>query len=67
MKGVNAYDTCDFHPDCQGVVPVDVAGFAYLWCPECRVLANLQAVSPKFEDYEKAKKSKPKKLDSGGG
>lgn len=55
MKGVRSYDASAYHTGCEGVVPVDIAGFAHLWCPQCRALTNLEAVSRKHEDYSEAK------------
>lgn len=52
MKGVREYDCSKFHPVCPGVTIVDVGGFPNLWCPVCRCLCNLEAVSPKFPSYE---------------
>lgn len=64
MKGVQSWDTSEFHPDCVGVQPVDIAGFKYIWCPECRVLANLEAVSVKHQSIQTAKiKGKGKGID----
>lgn len=57
-KGVQSWDCSSFHPNCKNVIPMDIGGFAYLWCPDCRVLSNLQAISPKHEDWDKAKKEK---------
>lgn len=57
MKGVQSWDTSPFHPDCSGVTPVDVGGFKYLWCPICRVFANLEAVSIKHQMVDTAKKA----------
>jgi len=57
MKGVRSWCSKDFHPKCQGVVPVDIGGFAHLWCPDCRVLANLEAVSIKDPTYSQAKQN----------
>lgn len=57
MKGVRSWDSAVFHPDCAGVVPVDIGGFPHLWCPRCRVLANLEAVSTKHQDWENTKTS----------
>lgn len=54
MIGARAYDCRAFHPGCEGVTVVDVGGFANLWCPTCRVLCNLEAVAPKFEEYKEA-------------
>ena len=55
MKGEQSWDTSLFHPDCDGVVPIDIGGFKYLWCPKCRVLTNLEAVSIKHQSLETAK------------
>ena len=54
MKGARSYDASAYHPKCEGVVPVDIAGFAYLWCPKCRTLTNCEAVARKHEDYVEA-------------
>lgn len=54
MKGVRSYDASAYHPECEGVVPVDIAGFAHLWCPQCRTLTNLEAVARKHEDFMEA-------------
>lgn len=54
MKGVQAYDCSQFHGTCSGIQVVDIGGFPHLWCPTCRVLSNLQAVAPKFENFDKA-------------
>lgn len=54
MKGPQAWDCKGFHDTCEGVIPVDVGGFKYLWCPRCRTLANLEAVSPKHTKVEDA-------------
>lgn len=54
MKGAQAYDCKGFHGSCPDVDVVEVGGIAYLYCRRCRVLANLQAVSPKFESYAEA-------------
>lgn len=51
MEGVQAYDCGAFHQECPQVDVVDNGGFLYLWCRTCRVLCNLQAVSPKFKSY----------------
>lgn len=55
MKGVQSWDTSQFHPACDGVMPVGIGGFKYLWCPKCRVLTNLEAISIKHQDYAIAK------------
>lgn len=55
MKGVQAYSFADFHPGCN-VNIVEAGGALYVVCLEHRVIANLQAVSGKFEDYSKASK-----------
>ena len=55
MHGVSSWDCSAFHPKCTDVYPVDIGGFKYIWCGNCRVLANLEAVSPKHQDYETAK------------
>lgn len=62
MKGVRSWCCNDFHPDCAGVTPVDVGGFAHLWCPVCRVFTNLEAVGCKDMDYVEAKKAHIKKV-----
>lgn len=54
MHGARAYDCASFHPSCTGVTVVEVGGFAHLWCPGCRIYANLEAVSVKFKTYEEA-------------
>jgi len=59
MEGVRAYDCSEFHRPCAGVTVIDVGGFAHLWCPACRVYANLEAVSPKFQNYARAKVPAP--------
>ena len=59
MRGVQAYACSAFHTTCTGIVPVDVGGFAHLWCPGCRVLARLEAVAPKFATAELACASGP--------
>lgn len=56
MKGVQSWDASGFHSTCTGVAPVDIGGFKYLWCPQCRVLANLEAVSVKHQTLDTAKK-----------
>lgn len=60
MKGVRSHDCSTYHPECEGVVPVDIGGFANLWCPKCRTLTNLEAVSLKHEDYVQARLEKTK-------
>ena len=50
MKGINAYKI-HWHPTCD-VEVVDIGGFAYLYCRDCGVLANMQAVSVKHITYE---------------
>lgn len=60
MKGVQAYDCEAFHPDCN-VVPVDIGGFSYLWCADCHVLANMQAVSYRCLHLDTACKAKTAK------
>lgn len=55
MRGANAYDCSHFHPTCVDVRVLELGGFAYLWCPTCRILANLQAVSAKLQSYADAK------------
>ena len=55
MKGVQAWYYGAFHPQCRATGHVDVvefAGFKYLRCANCGVLANLEAISPKYDDYE---------------
>lgn len=59
MEGVRAYDCVAFHPSCTDVEVVDVGGFAHLWCKGCRVLANMEAVSTKFQTYQHACASEP--------
>lgn len=50
MRGANAYDCGSWHIGADCVVsPVEIGGVAMLWCSHCRVLANLQAVSPRYE------------------
>lgn len=53
MIGVQAYACGAFHPNCP-VIPVDIGGFAWLWCDNCRVLCRAEAVAPKYEDYDTA-------------
>jgi hypothetical protein len=48
MKGSQAWDCGQFHGKCPDVRVVDIGGFRYLWCANCRVLANLDGVSPKI-------------------
>jgi hypothetical protein len=62
VKGVRSYDCSAHHPECKGVVPVDIGGFAHLWCPECCTLTNLEAVSRKHEDYVEASLDKHKAI-----
>lgn len=57
MKGVQAWDCSTFHPGCLNVAVVDVAGFKYLWCPDCRVLANLDAMAVKHQSLDTARKT----------
>ena len=59
MEGVRAYDCSGFHPQCLGVEVVDIGGFGWLWCPVCGVLCNMEAVSPKFQDFNSACCAKP--------
>ena len=59
MKGVQAWFYGTFHDRCatDGMVDlIDFAGFKYIRCSRCRVLANLDAISVKYEDYESAMK-----------
>lgn len=51
MEGLRAWDASHWHPECPGVLPVDIGGFAHLWCPVHRCLANLEAVAPKAKAY----------------
>lgn len=48
MKGIQAYDISAWHPLCTNIQIVDIAGFAHVYCPSCRILANMQAMCPKF-------------------
>jgi hypothetical protein len=61
VKGVQAYDAREFHPICKDVQPIDIGGFAFLWCPDCRTLARLEAVAPKLQSHEEAKAHKDKR------
>lgn len=54
MLGVRAFDCVAFHPDCADVQVVDIGGFAFLFCAGCRILCNMEAVSPKLKDYASA-------------
>lgn len=60
MQGVQAYDLSQFHngPHCRKEVLV-IADVGYLLCNTCMVLANLQAVSPKFETWAEAFEPRP--------
>lgn len=60
MDGVQAYDCSQWHSACPGVQVIDVGGFAKLWCPTCRVYADLQAVSPKFASHKSAAQANAK-------
>jgi len=40
-----------WHPG-HNVVIVDIGGFAHLWCADCQVLANLEAVADKIKPDE---------------
>lgn len=53
MKGAPAYDCRSWHGGraCD-VIPIDIGGFAWLWCKTCRQLVRLEAVSPKHETIE---------------
>lgn len=51
-QGVNAYEIPNWHNGCENVQIVEMGGFAYLWCPTCRVFANMQAVARKLQKYE---------------
>lgn len=53
MEGKQVYDCSTFHPDCP-TYPIDIGGYPWLWCPDCKVLVNLQAVSAKFDRYAEA-------------
>lgn len=58
MKGVRSHRFYDWHKACPGVQVVDIGGFAYLYCSDCRCLTNMEAVSVKDESYEDAKLDK---------
>lgn len=57
MRGVQAWNYASFHHSCATlgqVELVDFAGFKYVRCGKCMVLANLDAVATKYQDYESA-------------
>lgn len=66
MKGVRSWRCDNFHPLCPGVTPIDIGGFAHLWCPQCRILVNLEAVGTKDKDYIEAKMTAAEKKLQGG-
>jgi len=51
MKGVAAYDCSQWHKDCPGCIPVFNGVGLWLWCPSCKQLCNLEAVSPKLDGF----------------
>lgn len=61
MKGVRAWSLAKFHPTCKDVEVVDIAGFAHLYCRRCRVLVNMEAVSPKFDSYNEPIRSEDRR------
>lgn len=54
MLGVAVWDASKFHPACQDVQVLEIAGKPYLWCKGHRIFADLQAVAPKFARWEDA-------------
>jgi len=59
MKGVQAWNYAAFHANCatSGHVDlIDFAGFKYIRCSHCMVLANLDAIAIKYPDYLSATK-----------
>lgn len=62
MKGVQAWFYGAFHPLCRAngnVDVVDFAGFKYVRCVACGVIANLEAVAPKYQSYDECIKEVP--------
>ena len=45
----NCWSLADYHPDCEDIFPVSSGGTLYIWCPECRVLAQLMQVAQRIE------------------
>lgn len=43
-----AYDCIAFHGECTLVIPINHGGALWLWCGDCRVAANLEAVSTRI-------------------
>lgn len=63
MKGVRAWSFKEFHPNCKDIEVVDIAGFAHIFCHRCRVLINMEAISPKYEEYNTPRKSDEKRIE----
>lgn len=49
------FDFSYFHPTCDGVTVVSGADGIYVFCPKCRVAANLEAVSAKISPADAVK------------
>lgn len=55
MHGIPVYDVGAFHRGCTDTQVISNAGTLYVYCPHHKVLANMQAVCPKFADWKEAR------------